>query len=205
MIYLVRHAESIANTRGIYQGQTYDTPLSPLGHKQALALGRYFQNHSIHKIFSSPLKRTLTTAQSVAVHHSVPVIPEPSVIETNHGQWEGRSKSQIQKLWPEIYIMWQNNPGNVTFPGGESFVHTRNRIVNWWKIVSVSSGNILIVTHDNIIRIILAHLQKVDLNRIWEFPLHPASVTIVENNKITLLNHTDHLSGLMTNLSIHAL
>ena len=39
-IYLVRHAESLANAQGIYQGQTYDTPLSNLGKKQAAALLR---------------------------------------------------------------------------------------------------------------------------------------------------------------------
>ncbi|MEK9143344.1 MAG: histidine phosphatase family protein, partial [Patescibacteria group bacterium] len=30
-IYLIRHAESIANAQGIYQGQTYDTELSVRG------------------------------------------------------------------------------------------------------------------------------------------------------------------------------
>lgn len=205
MIYLVRHAESIANTRGIYQGQTYDTPLSPLGLRQALALGRYFQEHHLHKIYSSPLKRTLHTARSVANYHNLSIISDQNIIETNHGHWEGKSKVQIQKLWPNIYLQWQTFPGKVTFPGGESFFQTQNRILTWWNIISTSHENILIVTHDNIIRIILAHLQQTELNRIWEFPLHPASVTIIENNQIRLLNHTDHLTGLMAKITNHAL
>ena len=49
-IYLIRHGESIANTLSIYQGQTYDTDLSPLGNRQVYALHDYFVGKTVSAI-----------------------------------------------------------------------------------------------------------------------------------------------------------
>ena len=41
-VYLIRHAESIGNARGIHQGHTNDFSLSELGRKQADFLKKEF-------------------------------------------------------------------------------------------------------------------------------------------------------------------
>jgi len=64
-IIVVRHAESVANTEGIYQGQTYDTDLSELGKKQTKALANRLNDLELRKIITSPLKRTYKTAGSI--------------------------------------------------------------------------------------------------------------------------------------------
>lgn len=79
-IYLIRHAESIANTQGKYQGQTYDTPLSPLGEMQSQALRNRFVGTRFDQVFSSPLKRTTQTA--MAISQNVTFASE--IVETNH-------------------------------------------------------------------------------------------------------------------------
>jgi broad specificity phosphatase PhoE len=204
-IYLVRHAESVANTKGVYQGQSHDTGLSRLGHHQAARLGKHLKNHKIDKIITSPLKRAGFTAHVVSTHHTAPVITDIHLLETTPGQWEGVSKSEIVTRWPEIYAAWQSSPSTVIFPDGEIFLNTQDRVLNWWHEISQTESNIIVVTHSNVIQIILAYLDGVSLDRIWDYQLQPTSVTLIEDGEIKLLNQTEHLKDLEADLSLHAL
>lgn len=209
-IYLVRHGESVANTQGVYQGITYDTPLSQLGNKQAMALAEFLGNIKLGKIYASPLTRTRQTAQAVANLQKLDVELSLEVLETNHGEWEGKRKGEIVKLWPELYKRWQKFPSRVQFPEGEHFLDTQKRVLDWWNnLESQSLTDTLVVTHDNILRIIIAKVLNMKLNRIWKFHLQPAAYTVVEVDdgvaKLVELNSMDHLGGMQANLAIHAL
>src|SRR5262245_13614095 len=131
-IILIRHAESIANTQGIYQGQTYDTDLSNLGKKQADALARAIAKlGAVEAVYASPLKRTWQTAQKVS---QIAMLPEPVVenrlIETNHGLWEGLSVAEIQEQYPELLMAWKKEPATVTFPEGENLQQMLDRCLD---------------------------------------------------------------------------
>lgn len=208
-IYLVRHGESIANTKGIYQGQTYDTPLSSMGLKQAKALVKYFSRIEVKKIFSSPLTRTLATAKQVAESKKIPIFKAIEIIETNHGQWEGLKKKFIEQKWPNLYQTWLNKPAKAKFPNGETFHETNKRVIDWWNSIISSNPDSLIVTHDNVIRIIVSNILGFPLNNIWRLQLHPAAVTIIgiEQGEVKLISLDDkkHLENLKVNISNHAL
>ena len=208
-IYLVRHGESVANTKGIYQGQTYDTPLSGMCKKQVAALADYFKNIDIDKILTSPLTRTRETALKVADLKRLKIINTPEIIETNHGLWEGLEKRVILNKWPNLYQLWLTKPSEVKFPQGETFLETRQRVTYWWSSITKKETDLLIVTHDNIIRIIVAEVLGLNLDNIWKFQLHPAAVTIVEINNgegnLLALDDKKHLDSLMVDIGSHAL
>lgn len=208
-IYLVRHGESVANTKGIYQGQTYNTLLSNVGKKQAEALANYFVDKEVEMILASPLRRTKETARKVANLKHLKIFDTPEVIETNHGEWEGLEKKVILNRWPNIYQLWLNKPSEVRFPGGETFLETRKRIICWWNRITKEDTNLLVVTHDNIIRIIVAEILGLDLDNIWKFRLNPAAVTVIEVQngtcQLLTLDEKSHLKELLVNLNNHAL
>lgn len=209
-IYLVRHAESFANVQGIYQGQTYDTDLSECGTLQAQALAKLFQSISISQIIASPLKRTMQTAASVALSKQLTVQAESQIIETNHGDWEGKHKDVIKKTWPWIYKKWTRFPSSTKFPQGEHFLETQKRVLGWWQLFCRAvTVDTLVVSHDNIIRIIVARILNRKLNKIWKFHLQPTAITEVSviKEKIVLVSLGDskHLEGLEVDLSMHAL
>ncbi len=200
----------MANEEGIYQGITYDTDLSLAGNKQAQLLGERFANIPIAQIISSPLRRTMQTAQFVAKRKKLPILEEKSIIETNHGAWEGKHKDIIQKTWPWIYKKWQRFPSATKFPDGERFLETQNRVTAWWKIFSQNAlEDTLIVSHDNIIRVIVAKILNMKLNKIWKFHLQPTAVTevLITEGIVELIKLGDskHLGALEVDLSMHAL
>ena len=169
-IYLIRHGESVANTEGIYQGHTYNTHLSELGKKQVLALAKRFVGITLDQIIASPLLRTWETAFAVGRIKKLIVTSEVKILETNHGEWEGKHKDVIAKMWPELYQKWNKFPSSVKFPGGEHFLDTQKRVTAWWKDITQGSKNdIMVVAHDNNLRIIIAKVLNMKLNRIWKF------------------------------------
>ncbi len=209
-IYLVRHAESLANAQGIYQGQTYDTELSVRGKSQAQALAQCFEYIPLSRVIASPLRRTMKTAMIVALKKHLPVQIEPQIIETNHGDWEGKHKEIIIKTWPWIYRKWTRFPSSTKFPQGEHFLETQKRVLDWWRLFCQNiSADALVVSHDNIIRIIVARILNRKLNKIWKFHLQPTAITgvsvIKDNITLVSLGESKHLGGLNVDLSMHAL
>ncbi len=207
-IYLVRHGESVANTQGKYQGVSYDTPLSVLGLKQAAKLAKRMKTVQLARIISSPLMRARETAELVSAVKNIPVYLDKNIIETNHGVWEGMHKNEVAKLWPHVYKKWQKFPSQVKFPLGEYFLDTQKRVIDWWERLD-KTEDILIVTHDNIIRILVAKILNRKLNRLWKYHLQPTAITTIEVTSATVnlckLNDATHLSNLQVNLELHAL
>jgi broad specificity phosphatase PhoE len=211
-LYLVRHAESVANTFGIYQGQSYDTDLSDLGRKQAKALVNFFKKVDLGVIYTSPLKRAKQTALALANELGVEVRVDVNLIETNHGEWEGLSKEEIKTKYSDIYKAWLTKPSEVVFPGGEAFVETVARAEAFLNSTIFDEDSI-VVTHDNIVRAFLAIILEEDIDRIWNYKIEPASVTMIGVDylrslnpyKVLQVNEKKHLKGLMADISVHAL
>jgi len=72
-LLFVRHGESVANRRGVWQGSS-DGDLTPLGLRQAeLVAARLVAWESpISRLYSSPLRRAWQTAEAIAGSTAVP-------------------------------------------------------------------------------------------------------------------------------------
>lgn len=209
-IYLIRHGESLANTKGIYQGQTYDTKLSPLGMRQAEAVARRLRHEPVIGVIASPLIRAQQTARAIARFHPVAIDIHRQIMETNHGAWEGKRAADIARKWPGTYRMWATKPSRVRFPNGETYDHLQKRVWRWWQAtVPNITESTVIVTHDNVIRIILAGVLGMPADSMWTFELQPTGITIMDVIKrkimVVVINDTGHLRGLEANLAKHAL
>lgn len=207
-IHLIRHGESIANTQGRYQGQTYDTDLSPLGEKQVAALKTRFSKTTFDGVFASPLKRTRQTAAAlISKNHQI--IFTRQLLETNHGQWEGKTSREIKVLWPEMYDLWLTNPSQVAFPMGETFGETFFRSVNWLNSLKNRQGTFAAVTHSNIIFAILSHVLGRPLDTMWDFAVQPTSVSTLSFDGKNWVSESicddTHLTSLESNLKLHAI
>ena len=63
-LYLIRHGETYENQNHIFQG-VLDTKLTPLGLRQADALGDYFKRIAFDAAYTSPLSRARDTLTGV--------------------------------------------------------------------------------------------------------------------------------------------
>lgn len=185
-IYMVRHGQSVANIEHKYQGQSYDTDLTELGKTQALDVGNKLQTRDIKIIYSSPLKRAQQTADIIATKLSLKVFSEDLLKETDHGDWCYLTDEQIKTKWPEMYEMWQTSPSQVIFPNGEDFQNqTAKRVVDWWQALD-KNKNTVIVSHENIMQIIITFILGQSLDHIWEHRVKNGDVICLDSDNIEI-------------------
>lgn len=209
-LYLIRHAESIANMQGIYQGQTYNTGLSPLGKKQAEALKDQLRQKNIEAIYSSPSRRCLETVKPLSITRGLKIYQDKNLLEINHGDWEGKTKEYIKKLFPRQLKCWKVKPTEVQMPNGENIFEVKKRIE---KILDELKENyrektLLVCTHDAVIRTFLAPLLNLPLDDIFKINLATAAITTAVWTSpwsIVELNDKGHLKGALADISRHAL
>lgn len=91
-IYLIRHGEIDANVSQCWHGWT-DSDLNDRGREQARCMGEYLSQSSpdISRIYSSPLRRTLNTAQSLSDLFRIEPVRHDGLKEYGIGHLEGQS------------------------------------------------------------------------------------------------------------------
>ncbi|MFJ8063687.1 histidine phosphatase family protein [Psychrobacillus sp. NPDC096426] len=183
-LYITRHGETVWNTQKRMQGWS-DSELTENGICNAISLGNTLKEVKFDAIYTSPSKRTVSTANLIKGGREIPIILDENLREINMGLWEGQTFSAIEDIYPMEYYSFWNTPHLYKSLNGESFAVLKNRVVN--AIISVqekhSSGNILIVTHSVVIKTLLAFFKNYPLEKLWEPPfIHDTSLTIIQLN-----------------------
>lgn len=91
-LYFIRHGESVMNNQGLFSGRL-DTPLNSTGIKQAQLAAGSIAKINFDCIVTSPMKRTLQTAEIIAKKINFPedkIIINNFFIERNYGPFEGK-------------------------------------------------------------------------------------------------------------------
>jgi probable phosphoglycerate mutase len=143
-LVLLRHGQSVWLAEGRFQGRA-DTPLSPLGERQAALAGVRLADPAAAPrlpvppgdpiaIIHSPLARTAQTAAAVAAaivargRPAPPLIPEPGLAEIAQGAWEGLHQREVEARWPAEIAGWRRDPVQTFAPGGESLIEVDRRV-----------------------------------------------------------------------------
>ena len=203
-LIIVRHGESEWNRIGRYQGQQ-DAPLSELGARQAEALAGRLQREPLDAIFSSPLQRAARTAQAIARYHpTVPLNHEPALLEIHHGEWEGLMAEEVLERYGDGLHEWRWHPTRAQMPGGESFSNILKRVLDFKdRLCSMfENQNILISTHDVVVKILVADALGMNMDRINRIWVTNASISVIEYGDdlpyLVSLSEACHLGRLET-------
>ena len=177
-LYLLRHAQSEANLRGILAGPDNSVNLSDTGRKQSVKVSKHLQNINFQEIYCSPISRCLQTIQPLlGSKPRIQVVQEVKIQEMNYGQWNGKDLKALSKKrdWKSI----QSSPSKFTFPDGESFNQLRRRVSSFLTEISDKDGPLLVVSHGDVIKMILACTLDLPTDKFQNFVIEPASISIV--------------------------
>lgn len=158
-IYLVRHAEAEGNLFRRING-IYDAPLSPMGRRQKKPLAERFRSVPLTAVYSSDLRRARETAEALYLPKKLPLITLRELREVNMGAWEDKCWGLIEKLEPEQYWLFSNDPARWSVPGCEPWTETRLRMrAAMLRIAAENPGGCVgVVSHGSAIRILLTEL-----------------------------------------------
>ncbi len=170
--YFVRHGEIESNLKKVYAGWS-EEGLTEEGIRQARDAGLKLKDYAIDAIYCSPLNRTIQTAEIIGDILRIKPIPEESFKELRMGVWEGLSEKAIAKDYPREWGIWNTRPAELILGGRETLHELLERVLGGIKRIrnNLYGKNVVIVTHVAIIRVLLLHAQKIDLNRYRTVPI----------------------------------
>jgi broad specificity phosphatase PhoE len=162
-VFLIRHGATELSAEDRFAGSA-EIPISTEGERQARALAGRLASQRIDAIYASPKLRTMQTARILAGPHDLDVTPVPGVEEMSHGRWEGLSRAEVERRFPEEYAQWDNDPFHFAPIGGETgLAVTARAIPALLELARHHDGaQIIVVSHKATIRLILSLLLGFD-------------------------------------------
>lgn len=198
LLVLIRHAQNDWVQTGRLAGWTPGVHLNEEGQRQAEALGERLASAKLQAVYSSPLERAVETAEAVVKHYpEMQVQIDEGVGEVRFGEWTGDRlrKLRRKRLWEVV----QNYPSGARFPNGESFRETQYRVVGALEALAQRhpGGRIAVVSHSDVIKLVVAHYAGIHLDLFQRLIISPASISIIALSRmgprIIRLNDTGHI------------
>jgi probable phosphoglycerate mutase len=196
---LLRHGDTELSPEHRFSGLR-DLPLSASGTRQAKAAAcRLASAGPIDAVVSSPLQRAVATAAIAARELGRTTIIDDDLRETDFGDWDGLTLTEIQERWPGAAAAWRRDPEQAP-PGGESFVDTARRVDRACeRLLRGHAGqHVLVVTHVTPIKILLCRALGVPLSTLYRLYLGSACISEVQWHgrgfaAVHRVNDTSHL------------
>ena len=198
-LLLIRHGETESNRQGLALGRA-DVPLNETGIQQAQALARRLATEPTAAVYSSPLGRTLRTAEQIAAVHQLGVTVEPGLIEMDIGEIEGLTFPAIRESHPGLLERWTGDKGpEHPMPGGEALVDVAARA--WETLTRLGSrhreATVVAVTHNFVILSLISRVMGMELVNFRRLRHSVAALTVLDvrpgRTRILVMNDTCHL------------
>lgn len=206
-IVIVRHGQTAWNIGGDqgprFRG-TVNLPLSDQGADQARITAQRLATFSLEATYSSPLQRAASTAQIIAAAYGQAPELVPGLSSMSYGDWAGQTDKELNKLWPDLYRRWQEDPFRVRAPGGESLTDLRSRAIAALRDILSShrqGTTIALVTHQAVTRTLVSTLTGMPDNAWLRFRQGLCNLTCFdydpkrERFSLVTLNDTCHLDS----------
>jgi broad specificity phosphatase PhoE len=115
--------------------------------------------------------------------------------EIDNGAFEGLSEQEIQGRFPDVWNAFRERNRDFQFPGGESGEDAQRRIESFLKEKLEDKEDILIVSHEGLIRLLMCALLGLPVYRRWDFRVDMCGIMEIEYQpeyagwKIIRFNH----------------
>lgn len=194
-LYIIRHAETEYNRKGIIQGSEVDSDINDVGESQANSFYEYYKNINFDKIYVSDLKRTFQTIRRFTENG----LSYEKLKEFNEISWGvNQGKSDDLEDYARLIDTWLAGNLDNKFEEGESPNEMSVRLVKGFnKVLDDDHDTVLLCIHGRALRILLSKIIDNDLTKMDKYVHSNTGLYILEykNGKYEILgsNLRDHL------------
>ena len=142
VIYIMRHGETVWNRKGIVQGRSKNR-LSQCGKEQVAHQSESLKNIKLDAIFSSPLFRTIQSANIINKYHNLKIIRDDRLIEIDQGIFTGRVKSTLTEEEKKIK---DSKPAGYGLETYDEIIARASDFISFLK-ANYRDKMVLVVTH----------------------------------------------------------
>lgn len=177
-LVFIRHGalpDSVAHT---YVGQN-PVPLSEAGRAECVEVGRYLSAEPFDAVYAGVLRRVRETVEAVSVYspHLADPVWDARLNEIDFGDWSLKTFAQIEEECPHSIEKWSMGNFEFSFPGGESMVGFRERVLGFLhEIYHSDAQRIAVFSHGGVIMTAIAYLIGLDPDRTFSIWVERGSV-----------------------------
>jgi probable phosphoglycerate mutase len=176
LLLLIRHGTNDW-VHGRLAGWTPGVHLNEEGRSQAVALATRLAILPLDAVYTSPLERTVETAQAIAAPRGLALRLIDGLGEVKYGEWQGAELKELYKheLWPGV----QFYPSGTRFPNGETLGEAQVRMVATLDMLRAQhpDGIIAVVSHADIIKLAVAYYIGMHVDLFQRLDISPCSLT----------------------------
>ena len=183
-LILVRHGVTAHTSEKRFSGGlgSSNPGLTDEGRDQVRATAEWLKPIAtdVDVVVSSPVRRTLESAEILGDVLGHPVEVEDGFAEMEFGTWDGLTFAEVAEQYKDEMDVWLGSldhaPG-----GGESFRAVEKRVLAARdRVIAEHTGKtIVVVSHVTPIKTLVAHALDAPLLSVYRMELAPASVTVL--------------------------
>jgi broad specificity phosphatase PhoE len=155
--------------------------LTDHGRAQVAATARFAQSIKPDLIITSPLVRARQTAEILSAGlGGVEIIEDPDIAEVLYGRWEGMHYHEL--IDDPHYITYRKSPIEHPTPGGETIPEVQARgVAAVMRTIEQRCGErVFFVSHGDIVRTVLCHFLKVELQHFHRLRIDNAALSAIQ-------------------------
>jgi len=172
IVSFLRHGSTAWNEQGRMQGRL-DVPLSARGRAEVRAWRVSTESTRGVQWVSSPLQRAVETAQLLS--GATPRC-ESALIEMDWGDWEGFRLDELRARFGAEFARMEMRGLDFRPPGGESPRDVLHRVHRWLACAAVEGKPVVAVSHNGVLRIVLAAATGWDMTGKPPIRLQPGTL-----------------------------
>lgn len=174
-VWLVRHGETEWSRSGQHTSTT-DLRLTPAGEKAAEALRPLLTSTPFDLVLCSPRRRALDTAELAGISD---LHIDDDLAEWDYGQYEGRTRADIQQERPE-WSIWTDGA-----PAGETPEQIGRRVDKVIAKCRARGGRVLLIAHGHVLRTLAARWIDQPVAVGAHLPLDTAKLSVLSYDRGT--------------------
>ncbi len=187
-IYIIRHGKTPWNVDRLLQGGT-DVELNEDGRNLAIKTGQGLKDIYFDKIYSSPLKRALETAELIRGNRDIPIETDDRLREISFGSREGERAMAVKDDPNDSFYFFFHAPEKYDPLDGESFQsimeRTKSFLTEVVEPLQDKYERIMIVGHGAMNKGLMCHILNHGIEDYWSGDLQ-------KNCAFTIVELTDH-------------
>lgn len=189
VVFVLRHGQTMLNKKNIISSNKKDIELNNEGRLEVIKASEILKKYNFDYVFTSDLIRTKETSEILQkeLNQDFCIISTNKLNERNYGYLTGRNRNELENIYSKENIYkWTKTYEGIP-PNGESMRDLKNRCGNYFdqNIIPLilKNKNILIISHNSVLKSLFIHLNLKDEKNIETFEISCIPIKIDIKNK----------------------
>ena len=179
----MRHGQADNNVNRVLVGRHLESHLTEKGKMQVKDTARLLKSMSISKIYSSPVTRTIETAEIVGEELGLDYEIDDRLYEIDLGKLAGTNYDEILNKYGNLFLSFYMGDDSVLSNHGvESFTAVKSRIRDLLDQIMTrhNNHNVLLVTHLDPIKAAISYILDLKPESLYKWHMRNAALTILK-------------------------